>query len=450
MALPFFIVTLTHPTWEAAVACARALPDDALPELRLDLFPEHDAAQLVRDLGGRCLVSCRRASEYGRFEGDEESRQARLREAAEAGPSWVDLEWELELPHWLISLRPDLKVLRSIHVQPGVFDLDGCMSSLPDGDAFKWVGHAARLSDNARLKAPLHRAKEADVVLSAFLMGTKGVASRCMQRVWGGAFTYAAPDDGMAAALGQVRLSTLKKWGCHLATEQTGLCAVMGEPVLHSRGPAFHNLRFQEAKKDLIYVPLECGDVEEAAEALDSLEVLGLSITAPLKESLPAQLGLKGPLNTLWRLKVNDPWQGANTDAEALWVALEQLPPGPILVLGNGGVAKSTRQLLEQESRPFMQLSRKAPAQAEAVQAFAPIGVIQATSLGMKAGDPMPFPEQLEAAKPTLRWAVEWIYKEHTAFSKWAQESGLDLVEGEALFESQAMAQSEKFMGIET
>ena len=107
VALPFYIVTLTHPTWEAALACARTLPDDALPELRLDLFPEHDAAQLVRDLGGRCLVSCRRASEHGRFAGDEESRLARLRKAAEAGPAWVDLEWELELPHWLISLRPD-------------------------------------------------------------------------------------------------------------------------------------------------------------------------------------------------------------------------------------------------------------------------------------------------------------------------------------------------------
>ncbi len=430
------------------MACAHSLPGDALPELRLDLFPELDAAQLVRDLGGRCIVSCRRASEFGRHTGDEESRMARLRNAAEAGAAWVDLEWELELPPWLNSLRPGLEVLRSVHVGPGVFDLEARMESLPDGDAFKWVGHAERLADNARMKAPLRAAKTAGLALSAFLMGPKGVASRCLQRAWGGAFTYAAPDDGVAAALGQVRLSTMAKWGSQLVAEHTGLCAVMGDPVLHSRGPAFHNPRFQHAKKDLIYLPLECGDVDEAVEALDSLELLGLSVTAPLKETLPRRLGLQGPLNTLWRRSLNDPWQGANTDMEALWVALEQLPPGPILLLGDGGVAESTRLLMEQESRPFMQLSRMAPAQPEAVQAFAPIGVIQATSLGMKTGDPMPFPEQLEAAKPTLRWAVEWIYKEPTAFSKWAQETGLDLVEGNVLFESQAMAQSEKFMGI--
>ncbi len=450
MALPFFIVTLTHATWEAAAACGRALPDDALPELRLDLFPEHDAAGLVRELGGRCLVSCRRVSESGRFEGDETSRLARLRQAAEAGPIWIDLEWELELPFWISSLRPALNVLRSVHVQPGVFDLEARLDSLPDGDAFKWVGHAARLADNARMKAPLHRAKAAGTLLSAFLMGPKGVASRCLQRAWGGAFTYAAPDDGVAAAPGQLKLSTIKKWGCQLADARTGLCAVVGEPVLHSRGPAFHNHKFQEARKNLIYLPLECGEVDEAAEALEALGVLGLSITAPLKENLPARLGLIPPLNTAWRRNLDAPWQGANTDAEALWVALEQLPPGPILVLGKGGVAASTRLLLQQESRPFLQLSRADPASAETVRAFAPIGVIQATSLGMKADDPMPFPEQLEAAKPTLRWAVEWIYKERTAFSKWAREAGLELVEGGALFEAQADAQSERFLGIES
>lgn len=450
MALPFYIVTLTHPTWAAASACARALPGDALPELRLDLFPEHDAAQMVRNLDGRCLVTCRRASDYGRFEGDEASRMARLREAAEAAPAWIDLEWELEVPSWLLPLRPALKVLRSVHVRPGLFDLDGRMESLPDGDAYKWVGHAGRIPDNARLRAPLQRAKTAGVALSAFLMGPKGVAGRCLQRAWGGAFTYAAPDDGEAAAPGQVELSTMKRWGCHLVSERAGLCAVLGDPVLHSRGPAFHNLRFQQAGKDLIYLPLECGEVDEALESIDSLGVLGLSITAPLKESLPSRLGLEGPLNTLWRRTMGGSWHGANTDAEALWVVLERLPPGPVLVLGDGGVAATTRLLLEQESRTFMSVSRRQPAQAEAVEAFAPIGVIQATSRGMKASDPMPFPETLAAAKPSLHWAVEWIYKEQTAFSRWARDSGLDLVEGATLFESQALAQSERFMGIES
>ncbi len=444
--LPFFIVTLTQPTWAAALACAESLPEDALPELRLDLFSDRDAAQMVRDLKGRCLVTCRRASEYGRWSESEDARLARLGEAAEALPLWVDLEWELEVPAWLQALRPGVKVLRSVHVQPGIFDLDERLNSLPDGDAFKWVGHAAQLSDNARMKTSLHRRNEKGVALSAFLMGPKGIASRCMQRAWGGTFTYAAPDDGMAAAPGQVRLSTLKEWGCELATAATKLCAVIGDPVLHSRSPAFHNRRFREAGKNFIYLPLESGDADEASRSLDALEIMGLSITAPLKESLPSKLELQGPLNTVWRRSLEDRWHGANTDAEALWIALEQLPPGPILLLGNGGVAESTRLLLEQEGRPFMQASRKKPADARTVSAFAPIGVIQATSLGMNAGDPAPFPDLLEAARPSLRWAVEWIYKEDTAFAKWARSAELALVEGSALFEAQAEGQNHRFI----
>ncbi len=446
MTLPFYVVTLTHPTREEALACARALPEFALPELRLDLFPNEDAAGMVRAMEGRCLVSCRRRSELGHWEGSEEARLARLRAAAEARPRWVDLEWELEIPQWLSELRPGVQVLRSVHVQPGVFDLDERLHSRPGGDAFKWVGHAQRLADNARLKPSLRHSSEDGFPLSAFLMGPKGVAGRCLQRAWGGAFTYAAPDDGPAAAPGQVRLSTLVAWGCHRAGAVTGLCVVMGDPALHSRSPAFHNLRFRQAQKDLIYLPLETGDAAEAVEALAALEVLGLSITAPLKESLPAALGLQGPLNTLWRSRRGAPWQAANTDAEALWCALEQLLPGPILLVGDGGVAESTRLLLEQEGRPFLQVSRKQPSGVEAVRACAPIGVIQATSLGMRAADPAPFPELLEAAHPTLQWAVEWIYKEDTAFARWARDTGLNLVEGGALFEAQAEAQNRRFL----
>ena len=60
--LPFYIVTLSHPNWEEAVACAARLPEEALPELRLDLQPEADPMELVRSLKGRCLVTCRKVS----------------------------------------------------------------------------------------------------------------------------------------------------------------------------------------------------------------------------------------------------------------------------------------------------------------------------------------------------------------------------------------------------
>ena len=63
----------------------------------------------------------------------------------------------------------------------------------------------------------------------------------------------------------------------------------------------------------------------------------------------------------------------------------------------------------------------------------------------MEGGDPLPFPELLDAARPGLVWAVEWIYKEDTAFARWAQAAGLTLTGGAALFEAQAKAQARRF-----
>ncbi|WP_026853281.1 type I 3-dehydroquinate dehydratase [Geothrix fermentans] len=445
--LPFHLVTLTHATWDQALACARRLGGDALPELRLDLFPEADPRALVQALGGRCLVTCRRQSEGGRWpEDDEAGRLAHLLRALPGCPAWLDLEWDLPLPPELQAARPGVRLLRSVHVAPGVFDLDQRLAALPEGEAFKWVGWAGRLGDCGRLRPALARARERGIALSAFLMGPKGLASRAMQAAWGGAFTYAAPDDGPAAAPGQLPLATLRAWRSAELAPGAGLCGVIGDPVLHSRGPAFHNPRFQAAGRNLLYAPLPCGEAGEALEALEALGILGLSITAPLKLALPQALGLEGPLNTLWRRAPGDPWQGANTDAEALERALSPLAPGPVLLLGGGGVGRTSRAVLEAAGRPVLQVSRQAPASPAAVAAFGPVGVVQATSLGMAAGDPIPFPDLLAAALPSARWAVEWIYKEDTAFVRWARNAGLDLVPGASLFDAQAEAQSRRFI----
>ena len=155
---------------------------------------------------------------------------------------------------------------------------------------------------------------------------------------------------------------------------------------------------------------------------------------------------MKGPLNTLWRRKAGDPWQGTNTDAEAFEQSLSKLEPGPVLLLGEGGVAHTSRAILDGVGRPVLQASRRFPLAAEAVSALAPVGIVQATSLGMSGMDPVPFPQLLEAARPSARWAVEWIYKEDTAFALWAREAGLRLVEGMTLFDTQAEAQSRRFI----
>lgn len=445
--LPFYLVTLTHADPAAGLAYGKRLGDDALPELRLDLWPDRDPGDLVHQLQRRCLVTCRRASEGGRWpDADEAGRLAHLRKAVAARPHWVDLEWGLPVPGWIAEHQTHTRLLRSVHVAPGVFDLEARLKDLPPGDAWKWVGHAGRLADNARLKAPLAWAHDHELRLSAFLQGPKGMVSRVMQGAWSGAFTYACPDDAPAAAPGQLPLGTLRSWRVAKLHREHGICGVIGSPVLHSRSPAYHTPRFQRSWKDLIYVPLECAEAEEAVEALEALPVLGVSITAPLKQSLPAALGLRGPLNTLWRRGPGDPWEGLNTDLEALRGELKGLERGTVLILGDGGVAGASREVAEALGHTVVQVTRRARPMPASLAALRPVGVIQATSLGMQEDDPLPFPELLSAALPTLKWAVEWVYKEKTAFEAWARAHDLRLVDGGTLFEIQAEAQSRRFI----
>ena len=444
--LPPYVVTLAQPSWEEARAYARGLPEEAMAEVRLDLFPGEDPAEMIRALGRKCIVTCRKREDGGTWDGTEAERLDLLASAARGRPHWLDLEWDLPVPPALAECRSHVRLVRSVHALDGRFDLEARLAQLPDGDAFKWVGLAGRLADNARLKASLAWARDHELKLSAFLMGSKGLASRCLQFAWGGAFTYAASDDAPPAAPGQIPLARMLGWRCHKLHAGHALCGVLGRPVLHSRGPGFHNPRFQQAFKDLLYLPLDCGDPAEALEALEALPLLGASLTSPLKETLPPLLGLEGPLNTLYRRSPAEPWQGANTDAPALREALDGLPEGPVLLLGDGGVAATTRLVLERRGRPCLQVSRRHPVDPARIEAFAPVGVIQATALGMGQEDGLPFPESLAAALAHARWAVEWIYKEETAFAAWAREAGLLLVEGAALFEGQARLQADLFI----
>jgi shikimate 5-dehydrogenase len=211
-------------------------------------------------------------------------------------------------------------------------------------------------------------------------------------------------------------------------------------------GPNYHNKRFQTLSKSILYLPLECCDSEEARDAIELLGILKLSITAPLKELLPKRLGLEGPINTIWRQEPEMLWQGTNTDYTALDNTLNRLAAGPVLILGDGGVAKTTQQTILNRGWPCLVQSRNNPIPLRSVQDFKPIGIVQATCLGMQHNDPLPFPDSLTAATPSVQWGIEWIYKEDTAFAKWIHDNRCHLVSGITLFELQAAKQSDIFL----
>lgn len=130
----------------------------------------------------------------------------------------------------------------------------------------------------------------------------------------------------------------------------TEIYGIIGNPVVHSLSPAMHNSAFEALELNKVYVPFPAADAAKALDACRTLNVRGLSVTIPYKESILAQINSIDPVaekigavNTLVFDDeknihgLNTDWIGAN---RALADKLD-LQGKKILLLGAGGSARA-------------------------------------------------------------------------------------------------------------
>lgn len=142
-----------------------------------------------------------------------------------------------------------------------------------------------------------------------------------------------------------------------IPTGTTRVAGVIGSPVRHSLSPALHNAAFAARGLDAIYVAFEVapGHASGALDALETLSLLGLSVTMPHKEDLAHLLRARGRLtdradrldavNTIWRDGDGTVW-GDLTDGEGFVASLRHdaqwEPRGARCgVVGAGGAARA-------------------------------------------------------------------------------------------------------------
>ncbi|MCU0792578.1 MAG: shikimate dehydrogenase [Opitutaceae bacterium] len=225
--------------------------------------------------------------------------------------------------------------------------------------------------------------------------------------------------------------------------------AVLGHPIKHSISPAMHNAALAEmARGDAAYsewryfrfeVPPE--ELPRALTLLHGKKFRGVNLTVPHKVLAVTQVAEvdeaarpAGAVNTLrWR---EDGWQGFNTDGHGLESGLAEdlgasLAGSHVILLGAGGAARGaaveclrrgcaslwianrTRANLDALLAQIAPLARGARVAgfdpAAAATAGLPAGalVINATSAGLKATDPLPI--EL-AAVPAPRAVYDMIY----------------------------------------
>ncbi|MDH3392322.1 MAG: shikimate dehydrogenase, partial [Desulfobulbaceae bacterium] len=76
----------------------------------------------------------------------------------------------------------------------------------------------------------------------------------------------------------------------------TEIYGIIGNPVSHSLSPAMHNSAFGALGLNKVYVPFPAVDAGKALDACRTLNVRGLSVTIPHKETILAHINSIDPV----------------------------------------------------------------------------------------------------------------------------------------------------------
>jgi len=243
--------------------------------------------------------------------------------------------------------------------------------------------------------------------------------------------------------------------------------ALLGWPVEHSVSPQMQEAGFREiginARYELIEVPPE--EIPTCLERLVAEGYQGWNVTVPHKEQVAALLNdihpdatAAGSVNTVLNQKGH--LSGFSTDGYGLATAVEEcfgiaVPKHRFLFLGSGGAARATSVYFARQGAAELVLVNrtvsKAEALADTIRRAAPecqvkvlplaedilIGkalervdvLVQATALGLRAGDPLPLNPGLI---PSHVAVMDMIYG-CTPFRQGAEKGGCRTADGRGM-----------------
>lgn len=160
----------------------------------------------------------------------------------------------------------------------------------------------------------------------------------------------------------------------------TRVCGLIGNPVGHSISPVIHNTLADITHTDMVYTTfkVEGDDVLKAVEGAYALNILGLNVTVPHKQSVMEALVDIDPLaeaigavNTLVRTKKG--YKGYNTDILGLKRELEdekiELKDSRCIILGAGGAARAIAFLCAESGAKEVYVLNRTIEKAESIAA---------------------------------------------------------------------------------
>lgn len=453
-----------------------------LLELRADfLRPEEAvlAGALPDKVDLPVILTLRRTREGGRFSAGERERVQLLSRLAGAGFSFFDLEEDLVSPSLDQRIaRTGAGVIRSFH------DTDGVPADL--GKRIVGLARSAREIPKAavtpRGALDLLRILETfrtlgDIPKVLLGMGDYGFPTRVLAPKLGSFFCYSSLP-GQAAAPGHIDPASLDDiYRYHQITGNTEVYGVIGNPVMHSLSPVIHNTGLSYLRRNAVYLPFLVDELAPFFQVADVLDIRGLSVTIPHKETVIGLLAradeavtASGACNTL-RRGPDGRWRGTNTDSAGFLSPLSgvfgaSIPSGlGVTVIGAGGASRAiVHALVRSEARVLIlnrtldrarRLARLFKAQAagldepgiDLMSGFNDL-IVNATSVGMSPhADEDPVPGYRFSGREV---AYDLVYvPKTTRFLRRALAAGCRVVRGRQMLLAQAREQFRIFTGSE-
>jgi 3-dehydroquinate dehydratase/shikimate dehydrogenase len=342
--------------WKAAAEAGAQLV-----ELRIDCL--RSTPNMKRILAERftpLIFTVRRGVDGGLWRLDEEKRVLLIREAIAAGVDYIDLEIDVadKIPRFGKTKR--IISYHNFKKTPPPLELQEYIHQMADlnADVVKFATMANSLAEASKV---LELASQGEVPTIGIAMGDVGSFTRLLAGKYGAPFTYSGFNPDRQFAPGQPKFKELQKdYFYDQIDAQTEVYAVIGDPIAQSLSPAIHNTAFRQLGMNKVLLPLlvPAGKVQESLEALEWLDIKGLAVTIPHKETIIPLLDQvdgaverTGACNTV--VIDEGKWIGFNTDYRAAMDSLEEALGGraendaspllnkQVLIVGAGGVARS-------------------------------------------------------------------------------------------------------------
>jgi 3-dehydroquinate dehydratase / shikimate dehydrogenase len=293
-----------------------------------------------------------------------------------------------------------------------------------------------------------------------FAMGEVGAFSRILSVFKKAPWNYASLSQ-QPTAPGQFSIDQLiNTYHVKRFFSEPKVFGILGNPVSHSRSPAFHNQKFAEHNLPWIYLPFPCFDLKSLMQHREEFGIIGFSVTHPFKEEVIMYLSEQSPevkklrsCNTmLWK---DDFWHGINTDVvgfEGLLIKHGvQLKNKYVAIIGAGGAARAAAFVLSQSSAKLIFLNRTRSKALELANEFNGTAVqlseivaveydvlIQTTPVGMRSNE-CPINPDLVRPGTTV---IDVLYEPaETLLLQKAKAVGCRTINGEDWFVLQAEAQ---------